>query len=239
MTEQGSPTPESTPTSADGPPSDVSAPTRRKRGLLFYGCIAATTLMFVIVATAGLTAWWIKRQLNADPIQTVELTQPEEQVLEEKIRSLEKSRTPLRHTAEDGGEVELDQRLSITISERELNGLLHKNTSLDNIAALELAKDALAARVVIPLDDDLPILGGKTIRLKVAMKVELVDRQLQVTVRDVLVGGFPMPNAWLGGIKDIDLVERYFKDNELMRAFVDGIDELRIENGQIILIPAA
>ena len=100
-----------------------------------------------------------------------------------------------------------------------------------------LTDDTLGARTNIPIPDDFPMFGGKTVRLRLSLNALLVDDQLELTVRDVSLAGFPLPNAWIGGIKNVDLVAKY-AHTRLMRAFVAGLEEFRIEGDAIYLTPA-
>ena len=52
----------------------------------------------------------------------------------------------------------------ITFSEKELNAMLAKNTDLADKAAIDLADNLASVKMIIPLDPDFPILGGKTLK---------------------------------------------------------------------------
>jgi len=45
--------------------------------------------------------------------------------------------------------------------------------------------------------------------------------------------GVPIPNAWLGGIKDIDLVNEFGADEGFWKAFSDGIESIKVEKGRL------
>ena len=49
----------------------------------------------------------------------------------------------------------------IRFTERELNGLLAKNTDLAKKLAIDLSDDLISAKLLLPVDEDFPILGGK------------------------------------------------------------------------------
>ena len=54
---------------------------------------------------------------------------------------------------------------SISLTERELNALLAKNTNLARKLAIDMSDDLMSARAIIPVDEDFPVLGGQTIRV--------------------------------------------------------------------------
>ena len=43
--------------------------------------------------------------------------------------------------------------------------------------------------------------------------------------------GVPMPNAWLGGIKNIDLVKEFGGDKGFWKTFADGVDSISVVDG--------
>jgi hypothetical protein len=45
--------------------------------------------------------------------------------------------------------------------------------------------------------------------------------------------GVPMPNAWLGGIKNIDLVKEFGEDKGFWKAFADGVEDIKIKEGHL------
>jgi hypothetical protein len=210
----------------------------KRRPLLFYGCLIALALLLVILATAALTAWWVSRQLNARPFEPVQLSPGEQAALQEKAAVFGDTVPPIASVVVPPPPPETEERRSVTLTERELNGLLAHNTGLAERVYLDLERDAIRARVNVPLEPDFPVLGGRTIRATLALGVQLVGGRVEVWIRDLSLGGFPLPNAWLGGIKHVDLVEMYFADDPAMQAFVDGIESLRIDSGGITLTPA-
>ena len=206
-----------------------------RRGFLFYGCLAALALILVVMATAAGTAWWVSRQLNARPFTPVQLNPQEQIALDEKVQVFAETPSSSSVIAPPAAP---ETRPSVTLTERELNALLAHNTNLADRVYLDLDRDAIRARVNLPLEPDFPVLGGRTIRATLALGVRLVANRLQVQVTDLSLGGFPLPNAWLGGLKNVDLVETYFADGPAMRAFVEGIESLSVNADGITLTPA-
>ncbi len=94
----------------------------------------------------------------------------------------------------------------------------------------------ISATALVPVDGSVPILGGRTVRLKVVLKANLDARQhLALEVADIAVGGISPPNAWLGGIKGRDLLA----DTELdptAKAFADGIKSVETGAGEIRVV---
>ena len=124
---------------------------------------------------------------------------------------------------------------TIRFTERELNALLAKNTDLADTLAIDLAPDLVSAKLRIPLDEDFPVLGGKTLRVKTGVIFRYVDGQPKIMLRGVMVMGVPLPNAWLGGLKNIDVVREFGGDESFWKSFADGVESLRVEDGVVVL----
>jgi hypothetical protein len=59
------------------------------------------------------------------------------------------------------------------------------------------------------VDENFPILGGKTLRLFFGVTLcDKADRPI-VAIRGVSLGGVPLPSAWWGDIKNKNLVEEF------------------------------
>jgi len=123
----------------------------------------------------------------------------------------------------------------IVLTERELNALFANNTDLASKLAIDLSDDLLSAKLLVPLDPDFPVLGGKTVRVKAGLELALRDGRPLVKLRGISLLGIPLPNAWLGGIKNIDLVEEYGGGRGFWKGFSDGIDTLAIREGVLVI----
>ncbi len=49
------------------------------------------------------------------------------------------------------------------------------------------------------------------------------------------LSGVPVPNAWLGGMKNIDLVKEFSTSEGFPKAFADGIQNIHVEDGRLII----
>ena len=52
-------------------------------------------------------------------------------------------------------------------------------------------------------------------------------------LKGVSVMGVPIPNAWLGGIKNVDLITEFGTDPGFWQAFSEGVEDIRVEDGRI------
>jgi hypothetical protein len=207
----------------------------------------------VIAATAGITAWWVKRSLDPRPIEPVVLTDQESTALDAKLELVRTStdETPAEPPPSISGDEiilsttptpeELDDdfvRKPLVFSERELNALISRNTDLADRVQILLRKDRIQLKGNFPVPEDAPFFGGRTIRINLLNRVELVDGQLHVRLENVALGGVPIPNAWIGDLKGKDLAVELFADPAFARGLSEGVEQFQVEDGQLTILLA-
>jgi hypothetical protein len=203
-------------------------------GIVVVACAVAT----LVAVTA------VYFYLFPGPFKPVTLSNSEEQVLEQKLERLDSmQRSPALHKNRlqpDRNEglqperyTEADAKREIILTERELNALLAKNTDLARKLAIDLSEDLASAKLLIPLDEELPILGGKTLKVTAGLEMSYRNQRPVVALRGVSLWGVPIPNAWLGNMKNVDLVQEFGDREGFWKSFADGIDEVKISDGQL------
>ena len=121
----------------------------------------------------------------------------------------------------------------ITFNERELNSLLASNTDMAKRLAVDLSNDLASAKLLIPLDPDFPIMGGKTLRLNAGVQLSFANDRPVVVLKGVSVMGVPIPNAWLGNLKNVDLVHEFGADEGFWKAFAAGVELIEVADGHL------
>ena len=214
--------------------------------------LAKTLLLVGVVAIvpSGLTAWVVVKYLFPREFKPVELSVKEEQVLDAKLQRLQsppsdakadRTASTVSHGTNDKASGPLepepysedDARRQIHFSERELNALLARNTDLAHKLAIDLSDDLASAKLLLPLDPEFPFIGGKTLKVTAGLALGYTNGQPIVKLKGISLWGVPLPNAWLGGIKDIDLVERFGAEGGFWQAFAAGIEYIRVEEGRL------
>ena len=204
-------------------------------------------ILLTIVVTIGGTYWFLKAYVFAREFKPVELSVKEEQVLENKLRALGydvdvKSPERLEDQSADIDDrgflkperyTEDGARREVSFNERELNALLAKNTDLAKKLAIDLSDDLVSAKLLLPLEEDFPVLGGKTLRLNAGVEMAYAGEKPVIVLKGVSVMGVPVPNAWLGGLKNIDLVGEFGADEGFWKSFSDGVENIQVEDGRI------
>ena len=226
--------------------ASVNSPDKGRSGLQTFLIVLVTMLV-----TATLTFWVIRSYIFPAEFKPVQLSASEEQVLArklERIDSIQSRRTrgaakAAQRSQDAAAEVlepeaysEAGASRSVTLTERELNGMLAKNTDMAKKLAIDLSENLMSAKLLIPVDEDFPIMGGQILKVRAGMELAYRDNRPVVILKGVSVMGVPIPNAWLGGMKNIDLVEYYGNEAGFWKAFADGVENIHIEDGNITLL---
>lgn len=213
-------------------------------------------ILATILITAGATYWAVRTYVFAKDFEPVVLKQKEVLVLNRKLEQLGftteteapastdkqtgKNSNPASEFNAEGNlkpqvYSEVGAKREVSLSERELNSLLAKNTDLARKLAIDLSDDLMSAKLLVPVDPDFPVLGGKTLRVTGGLEVAYDNDKPIVVLRGVSIMGVPVPNAWLGGMKNIDLVKEFSTSEGFWKAFADGIQNIHVEDGRLII----
>lgn len=178
-------------------------------------------LMVLVLLIAMAVSFWLGyRWMFAGQVTTVQLAPAEAQVLDEKLRL-----SPERYS-------EAGTSRELRLSERELNALLARDPYWAGRIAIHLDQDLASATLLLPLDDDFPLLGGKTLRIQAGMELRQIEGRPAMILRGVSLWGVPLPNAWLGELKHVDLFS--LRDGSLA-PLARGIEEVAIRRGELYL----
>ena len=215
-------------------PKNESAATRS--GLRWP--MVALIVIVAIATTAGITYWVLSHYLFLKEFEPVQLKPKEEQVLNSKLRAIgidvkeNKAQAPSLKPepySEDGAKREIE------FSEREFNAMLAKNTDLAHKLAIDLSDDLISAKLLFPLEQDFPVLGGKTLRVNAGVEFAFKNKRPVVKLKGISVMGVPIPNAWLGNLKNVDLVTEFGNDQGFWKTFADGVEYIHVADGRLLV----
>lgn len=222
------------------------------------GCVLAAA-----VVTAGVTFWIVRTYVLPSDFEPVELSQREQTRLESKLRAIGVEPPPRTQSARGPapvgargdespdigtprGPTESDEEWlrpepyseagadrEVGFTEREVNALLAHNTDLARRLAVDLSDDLASARLLVPMDPDFPLVGGRTLRVAAGLELSYVEGRPVVIVRGVSLMGIPIPNAWLGNLKNVDLVKEFGGGPGIWKSFADGVEFAQIRDGEL------
>lgn len=210
-------------------------------------------VLLIVLATSVLTVagtyWVLTTYVFVSSFEPVVLSKKEEKTLEQKLRTIgydfsfssptAKWNDDLKGEINEEGFLkpeiysEEGAKREINFTEREINALLAKNTDLAQKLAIDFADDLVSARLLLPLDEDFPVLGGKTLRLNAGLGMAYRNDKPVIILKGVSIMGVPVPNAWLGGLKNIDLVSEFGMDPGFWKSFSEGVEHIQVTDGKI------
>ena len=223
---------------------------KEKPGL--SGAKVAGMVVAAMLLTMAATLLIVKSWLFPSPFEPVVLSKAEEQQLERKLERFERferigGRAP-RAQVERPREVPTEADLKpepyseegasreIRLSEREINAMIAQNTDLATRLVVDFASDLVSVKLLIPLDQDFPIMGGKILKVRAGAELAFRNSRPVVILRGVSVMGVPLPNAWLGGLKNIDLIQEFGADPGFWKGFADGVAAIEVRDSSLRIV---
>jgi len=221
-----------------------------------FGCLQVFGIVLLtVLVTAAITLWVAKIYIFPSQFKPVTLSAQEEQQLTVKLDNLgfsqdttfpksgsaqkkvgheaAKEKEDLNAVLKPEAYSEKGASREILFTERELNAMIAKNTDLATKLAVDMVNDLISARLRIPMDQDFPIFGGKTLRAAAGVELAYRNGQPVVVLKGVKLMGVPVPNAWLGGFKNIDLVQEFGGDESFWKLFSDGVESIETQDGKL------
>lgn len=208
---------------------DVTSPVSQHNGWRTFGIVVITMAFTLAVAY-----WVFTSYLFPSAFTPVELSKKEQQQLDQKLERLS-GRTPdtKQDVLEPEAYSETGASREIHFSEKELNALLANNTNLASRLAIDLSDNLASAKLLIDLDPDFPVLGGKTLKVTAGMELSLADGKPRAILKGVSLWGVPLPNAWLGNVKNTDLIEEFGQSGGFWQAINDGVETIEVKQGEL------
>ena len=196
-----------------------------------FGIVAITMAITIAVGY-----WLVTRVLFPTSFSPVTLSQNEQQRLDKKLERLTGSGAQSGSksgsiTAEPYTEVGASRE--IHFSEKELNALIANDKNLASKLAINLSNNLASAKLLIDLDPEFPLLGGKTLKVTAGMELSLRKGQPSAVLKGVSVWGVPIPNAWLGYSKNIDLFKEFGDAGGFWQTVHEGVDKIEVKDGQL------
>ncbi len=217
------------------------------------GCLPIFGLLLLtVILTVTATVWAINSPWLNSKFKPVQLSDSEQTTLAQKLDAIGSfDTTPeddkpantefLTDIKSEQSELqpevysEDNNKRRIELTERELNSLLAENTDLAEQIVIDLTDNMASVKLLVDLDPDFPFIGGKTLKVSSGTELSYANNQPSVVMKGVSVWGIPIPNAWLGGIKNIDLIEQFGGNDGFWKSFADGIEDIRVEDGKLLI----
>ncbi|WP_342349610.1 hypothetical protein [uncultured Nitrospira sp.] len=223
--------------------SQVAVSRRRfsgKQVILFVGLAALATALGVVL--------WINQYVNATMFQPTRLSESEQQVLNVKMAHLLPPPDAVSSTVSDPSASttglplepvpysETDANRQIQLTEREVNALIAADSYMARHVAVDLADDLLSVQLVVPIKHEMPLVGGKMLKVNFGLALSYANGKPVVAMRGISLGGIPLPGAWWGDIKNTNLVEEFGGSGGFWDQFSKGVKDMKVQDGQLFVM---
>ena len=211
-----------------------------KQVILFVGLAVLATTLGVV--------WWMNQYVYATMFQPIRLGESEQQVLNAKMTHLlqtadaasspvsQPSPSTLDAALEPVPYSETDGNREIQLTEREVNALIATDSYMARHVAVDMADDLVSVQLVVPINHEMPLVGGKMLKLNFGLELGYANGKPVVAMRGISLGGIPLPSAWWGDIKNTNLVEEFGGSGGFWDQFSKGIKDMRIQDGQLYVM---
>lgn len=234
----------------------ASPPRPPRGGIGWLGVTLIVIATMIVTLLAGALA--VRYVLFADQFEPVTLDREEQAALDRKLSAIGVGPAegppdaPRDRFAPNVDEFNTEGRLrpepyrgtegpsEVHFDERELNALIARDPELARRLAIDLSRDLISVKLLVPLPPDFPVMGGQTLRVTAGAQVRQAlgpvgEPRLAVVVTGVSLWGVPLPNAWIGGLRGVDLVEQYGNDPGFWQALAEGIETVRVDEGELVV----
>lgn len=209
------------------------------------GCLRVlkfVTIFFVVITLLVLV--WVKYNIYASKFTPVQLNTKEQKILDSKLALLEES-AQKEHVIVREKKYDKEARLKpepytekgakreISLSERELNALIADRPDVAQKVAIDLSDNLVSIKLVVPIDEDILFFGGKTLRFNMGVILSYENDHPVVALKGISLGGIPLPNAWLGYMKNKNLVEEFGSEGGFWQLFAEGVKDIKVQDGHI------
>lgn len=221
-----------------GPPPSASAPAPAP--IRRFGCMQVLGIILAAVLLSAIAAGiWVKYNVYASAFKTTTLSEKEEAAFAEKLARLEaaggSAAPPSSNVAEPEAYTEDDAKREIRITEKELNAIIDKNPEWAERVAIDISRDLLSVVLLVPVDPEFPIIGGTTARITAGATLRFENDKPVVIVRGISIGGVPLPSAWMGDLKNKDLVQEFGGQGGFWDGLSRGVEAIKLEDGNLYL----
>lgn len=183
------------------------------------------------VATAAAGIWW-KTNFDPAPFIPVSLTTQEQAAFDQKLAAF-----PVGSPAAAPAPPVTDlANRTLVITEREVNAWLAKN-ELGEHVQVRFKNGKITGALLLDIPQDFPVLAGQRIKASLGLTAHLdgTSRHLALVVDEVTVAGMPLPNAWVGDIKGVNLMDDPARIDPAVENFLRGIRQFEIQDGLVVV----
>ncbi len=236
---------ENTPTPV--PTEPQSRPSTARLLLILLAAVLTTG----VIAVGG-TVWWVKHHFDPKPMKPVVLTAQEQAALESKLAVFGDPplapvtvQVPAGQGQPPASPVPVPEAApgaehrTLIFTEREVNAYFARQNLGENVQ-ISFAEGKVVAGIIVEAPPDFPFFAGQKVRLRMTFGTGFSPEQkMSFIFDDLSVGGISLPNAWLGDLKGVDLVQKNLESDPALQRFLRGIESIELHRGsaKVVLRP--
>lgn len=209
---------------------------KKPRGI---GCLHVLLILIVLLLGAILASmWWLKRNIHAAEFTPVELTPSAQLVLDEKLNAVDPTTSVFGGSSPHSlpGVYQEDHgKRRLVFTQEELNAVLAKDPDFARLVKFRLSDQLVSIQFLTPVDPSIPMIGGKTLRFDMGITLGFASNKPVVNVKGISLGGIPLPGAWWGDVKGINLADNFGAEGGFWDLFSRGVENLEVKEGKLIL----
>jgi hypothetical protein len=212
--------------------SDSNSPApSHKRGCFFYGCLTAIVLFVIVGLCAFLAVRYARNQFNACT-DTAPMKLPKVEMSDAEYQQLEARAKTFNDGMDQGKATE-----PLVLTEREINALLFKSANTKELADrvyVSLNGTNITGQISVPLSGLGWIGKNRYLNGEATFNVSLENGVLIVTAKEVRVKGKPLPETFMGALRQENLAKDAYKDPKNAEV-IRKVDSLRVDDGRVVI----
>ena len=198
------------------------------------GCLLSLLLLggvvfFVVIKAKDLASGAVNHFTSETPV-AFDLPEADPAKLETLLAKFE----AFAKAMQDGTETE-----PLEVTGDDINLIISQHPDWEELSTrtrVAIVDDRLSAEISVPMDDVGDLFKGRYLNGVASIRLSLITGKLEGHVQDVSVAGNPLPASFLTQLRAENLFKDSPRDSKL-NAAVDQLQELKIENGRLRLVP--
>ncbi len=161
------------------------------------------------------------------------LTTPDTQILQQKLTLLG---VPLSLTTDTNSQnTSTSPPAGLSFTTAELNALVAKATDLSTKMRITLEREDAIATLLLPLPANLPLVGGKQLKVNAEITTTLHNNQPALVLKNARVWGIPVSTAWLNGLQTIPFSQQFGGTPQAWLTALDRINQAQVKDHHLQL----
>jgi hypothetical protein len=207
---------------------------RHRRGCFFYGCIASS-LLLAIILVAALLGLRVAKKLVTDFTDTKPATFPEVKLSQSELDALQQRIETFRGAVKQG-----QPTGPLTLNADEINGLIATDPDLKDFKRklyVIMEGDQLKAQVSVPMEQiGLPMFQGRYLNGTATFELALRNGAIRLTPQSFVSKGRPLPDVYMEKVRKQNLA-RNLNSDPRAQAALDRLHEIKVKDGKLVLAP--